>query len=120
MQRLAQKQAQLRNNAERLNLQYQLGRYDNFKLLESTALMRRVEADLNANRYVNALRHRDMTLDAMDTSHLLLGGEVHVQQDTTPTVSTKVQSEINNAMKGNLPAAWSEAMKEYYKKLGQE
>ena len=120
MQRLAQKQAQLRNNAERLNLQYQLGRYDNFKLLESTALMRRVEADLNANRYVNALRHRDMTLDALDTSHLLLGGEVHVQQDTTPTVSTKVQSEINDAMKGNLPAAWSEALREYYRKLGQE
>jgi hypothetical protein len=120
MQRLAQKQAQLRNSAERLNLQYRLGRYDNFKLLESTALMRRVEADLNANRYVNALRRRDVTLDALDTSHLLLGGEIHVQQDTTPTVSTKIQSEINDALNGNLPPAWSEALKEYYRKLGQE
>jgi hypothetical protein len=120
MQRLAQKQAQLRNTAERLNLQYKLGRYDNFKLLESTALMRRIEADLNANRYVNALRRRDVTLDALDTSHLLLGGEVHVQQDTTPAVSTKLQNEINDAMKGNLPPAWSEALKEYYRKLGEE
>ena len=120
MQRLAQKQAQLRYSAERLNLQYQLGRYDNFKLLESTALMRRVEADLNANRYVNALRHRDLTLDALDTSHLLLGGEVHVQQDTTPTVPTKTQNEINDAMKGDLPPAWSEALKEYYRKLSQQ
>ena len=120
MQRLAQKQAQLRNSAERLNLQYQLGRYDNFKLLESTALMRRVEADLNANRYVNALRHRDLTLDVLDTSHLLLGGEVHVQQDTTPTVPTKTQNEINDAMKGDLPPAWSEALKEYYRKLSQQ
>ena len=37
MQRLAEKQAQLRNEAERLNLQYQLSRYDNFKLAESVA-----------------------------------------------------------------------------------
>ena len=31
MQRLAQKQAEIRNTAERLNLKYQLSRYDNFK-----------------------------------------------------------------------------------------
>ena len=89
-------------------------------ILESTALMRRIEADLGANRYVNALRRRDVTLDALDTSHLLLGGEVHVQQDTTPAVSTKLQTEINDAMKGNLPPAWSEALKEYYKKLSEQ
>jgi hypothetical protein len=120
MQRLADKQAELRNTAERLNLQYHLDRYDNFKLAESVALMRRVESDLNSNRYSNALRHRDITLDDLDTSRLLLGGEVHVQQDTTPKTSQKLRSDINDAMKGELPPAWSEALKAYYQKLGEE
>ena len=120
MQRLAEKQAELRNTAERLNLQYHLDRYDNFKLAESVALMRRVESDLQSNRYSNALRRRDITLDDLDTSRLLLGGEVHVQQDTTPKTSQKLRSDINDAMKGELPPAWSEALRAYYQKLGEE
>jgi hypothetical protein len=120
MQRLAQKEAQLRNNAERLNLQYQLGRYDNFKLLQSIALMRRVESDIEANRYQNALRRRDVLLDDMSTSQMLLGGRIHVQQDSTPEATGKSQQDINDAMKGNLPPAWSDALKEYYTKLSAQ
>ncbi len=120
MQRLAQKQAEIRNKAERLNLQYQLGKYDNFKLLEATVLMRKVETDLAANHYSNAMRRRDLLVDSLDTSQLLLGGQVHVQQDTTPTVAQKTQQDINDAMKGDLPPAWSEALKQYYEKLGQQ
>jgi hypothetical protein len=120
MKRLASKQAELRNKAERLNLQYQLGRYDNFNLLRSAALMRRVENDLNANRYSNALRRRDVLIDSMDTSQLLLGGRVHVQEDTSPTMSQKTQQDLHDAMKGDLPPAWQEALKQYYEKLGQQ
>jgi hypothetical protein len=120
MKRLASKQAELRNKAERLNLQYQLGRYDNFNLLRATALMRRVESDINANRYNNALRRKDVLIDSMDTSQLLLGGQVHVQQDSSPTVSQKTQQDIHDAMKGDLPPAWQDALKQYYEKLGQQ
>jgi hypothetical protein len=120
MKRLAEKQAQLRNAAERLNIKYQLGRYDNFKLLESIAIMRRIEADLDANRYQNVLRRKDVVLDAIDTSRMLVGGEIHVQHDTTPALSTRMEDQIHDAMKGDLPPAWSEALKTYYEKLGRE
>jgi hypothetical protein len=120
MKRLAQKQAQLRNTAERLNLQYHLGRYDNFNLTRATALMRRVEVDLNANRYNTALRRRDVLLDSVDTSRLLLSGEISVQHDTTPHVTQPLQDQINDVTKGDLPAAWSDALKMYYEKLGAE
>ncbi len=120
MQRLAQKQAELRNNAERLNLQYKLGRYDNFKLLQSITLMRRVESDLQANRYQSALRRRDVLLDAMDSSKMLLGGQIHVEHDTTPAANRKVEQDISDALKGDLPPAWSDALKEYYKKLAAQ
>jgi hypothetical protein len=120
LKRLAQKQAQLRNTAERLNLQYHLGRYDNFNLTRATALMRRVEVDLNANRYNTALRRRDVLLDSLDTSHLLLSGEISVQHDTTPHVTQPLQDQINDVTKGDLPAAWSDALKMYYEQLGAE
>ena len=120
LKRLEQKQTELRNAAERLNLQYQLGKYDNFKLLESIALMRRVESDLKSNRYQNALRRKDVLLDDMETSQLLLSGRIHVQHDTSPTMSKKLEGQINDAMKGQLPAQWSEPLKEYYKKLSAE
>ncbi len=120
MERLAQKQAQLRNAAERLNLKYQLGRYDNFKLLESIAIMRRVEADLQANRYQNVLRRKDVLLDSMETSRMLVGGEIHVQHDSTPQISSRMEDQIHDAMKGDLPPAWSDALKTYYEKLGRQ
>jgi hypothetical protein len=120
LKRLATKQAEIRNSAERLALQYKLGRYDNFKLQSSINLMREVETDLNSGRYQNAMRKRDVLLDDMDTSRMLLSGQLNVQQDTTPTASLKMQRDLNDAMKGQLPAAWSDPLKEYYKKLASE
>ncbi len=120
MKRLATKQAELRNTADRLNLQYGLDRYDNFKLRQATSLMRQVETDLNANRYQNALRHRDVLVDDLDTSRLLLGSRVDVQQDTTPTTGIKLQKDLSDAMKGELPPAWSDPLKAYYKKLAAQ
>jgi len=119
MQRLAQKQADLQNQAEKLNLQYKLAHYDNFKLLESIAIMRRIESDLDANRYENALMKRDLLVDTLETDKMLLSGRIHVEQDTTPASTGKLHSDIDNAMKGDLPAAWSDALKEYYEKLSQ-
>ena len=46
--------------------------------------------------------------------------QIHVQHDTSPTMSKKMEDQINDAMKGQLPAAWSEALKEYYRKLSQQ
>jgi len=119
MQRLAQKQAELRNAAERLNLQYKLGKYDNFKMLESIALMRRVESDLGANRYQNLMYRKDVLLDALSESRTLVGGQISVKYDTTPQAQTKLHDDIHDAMQGDLPAAWSGALNEYYKKLSR-
>jgi len=120
MKRLAQMQAQLRNEAERLNLQYKLGRYDNFKLLQSIVEMRQVESDLHANRYANALHNTDVLVNDLTTSDILLGGRIQVQQDTTPTASHRTQKEIDDAAEGDLPPVWSEALKEYYRKLAEQ
>jgi hypothetical protein len=120
LKRLATKQAELRNTAERLALQYKLSRYDNFKLRDSINLMRDVQTDLESGRYQNAMRKRDVLLDDIDTSRMLVSGTVNVQQDSTPTTSLKMQRDLNDAMKGDLPSAWSDPLKEYYKKLAEQ
>jgi hypothetical protein len=120
MQRLAQNEAQIRNQAERLNLDYQLDKYDNFRMLDSIALMRRLESDFQANRYDNVMERKDVLLNDLETSRLLLGGQVSVQHDTTPTGNLKLQQDISDSMKGNLPPAWSDALKQYYQKLSSQ
>lgn len=120
LKRLAQKQAQIRNTAERIQLQYRLNRYDNFQLEKSIAMMRRVESDLESNRYQNALRRRDVLLEGLASSKLLAGGEVHVQRDTTPTPTARLQDEINTASAGELPPAWSKVLQTYYEKLSAQ
>ena len=120
MKRLATKQAELRNTAERIALQYKLNRYDNFKLSEAVSLMRENETDFNANRYQNTMRRRDVLLDDMATSRMLISGQVDVQQDTTPTKSLKMQRDLNDAMKGARPPAWEGPLNEYYRKLSAQ
>jgi hypothetical protein len=120
MQRLAQQQAAIRNTAERLQLQHRVWRFDQFKLLESIAMMRRVESDLASNRYTTALRRRDVLLESLDTSRLLLSSRLHVHHDTTPPPDAQLDEAIGDAMKGTLPPAWTPALREYYKKLGQD
>jgi hypothetical protein len=118
--RLAKLQAQIRNSAEKINLQYKLGRYDNFKLLQSIVDMRRAESDLEANRYNNAMHDTDTVVDELTTSSILLGGRIQVQQDTTPAGSRRERKEIDDAAQGDLPAVWSESLREYYQKLSQQ
>jgi len=120
MERLASKQAELRNKGERIALDPKYGRYDNFKLLEAVAIMRRVESDIRANRYQTAMRRRDMVLDKLETSHLLLSGQIHTQKDTSPTMSDRLEDQINDVLNGQLPATWQEALREYYRKLSQQ
>jgi hypothetical protein len=120
MQRLAKQQAEIRNAAEKLNLQYKLGRYDNFKLLQSIVNMRQTESDLNANRYQNALRHIDETVDDLSTSSVLVGGRMRVDEDTTPASNQRSRKEIDDAAQGDLPPVWSESLREYYRKLAEQ
>jgi len=120
MQRLAGMEAQLRNDAERLNLKYQLGRYDNFKLLQSITNMRRVESDLAANRYQNALRHSDEVVDDLTTSDILLSGGINVKADDSAAGPAHTSKDIQDAAQADLPAAWSQALRQYYQKLSDQ
>jgi hypothetical protein len=82
--------------------------------------MRRVESALEANRYQNALRQANVAVDDLDTSSILLGGRMNVQEDTTPVSNRRDRKEVDDAAQGDLPPVWSDSLREYYRKLAEQ
>lgn len=119
MPRLAGKQAQLRNRAERLREKFKQSNYANFKLLQAITLMNRVENHLQDYRYRNALRQRDVTLDALAETRLYLGKGIDVVQDASSQMPKYIRDDIDSARGGNLPPKYREVVKQYYQRLSE-
>jgi hypothetical protein len=117
LQRLAGKQAALVNQAQKVKEQFKQSDYSGFN--KAITLMNRVEEDLAANRYQNALRQRDVTVGALQQAHLLLTGKIEVQSDQSTAMPKYVRDDIADAMKGKLPAEYREALEQYYKRLSE-
>jgi len=115
--RLSQKQAALRNKAEKINLAFKVKNFKNFKLLESIRMMRRVEDDLSNYRYQNAFRRKNVVLEGLRTSRMLLGGQIAVQEDATPNLPRQVRDDIADAMQGEMPKGYKDLLKKYYENL---
>ncbi len=119
-QRLQGKQAQLRNEAERLELQMRAQGFNNFKLIEAAVYMQKADDSLKANRYDNALYYQKQAVQALNTAKVLSAGEMHVTMDTTPTVNEKVQKEIEDALNGVMPKGYADPVKAYFTRLSNE
>lgn len=79
--------------------------------------MNRVQRDLENHRYRNALRSREETLEALRQSRLHLAGEIDVTSDPSAAMPKHVRKDIADAMSGKLPAEYSEALEQYYRRL---
>jgi len=119
LKRLAGKQAQLLNRAERMQGGFKVTDYSNYQFLQATTLMRSVRRDLESYRYVNALRRKQATLSALKRTRLLLSGEIDVTADTTANLPKYVRDDIADAMKGKLPAEFREALQRYFERLAE-
>jgi hypothetical protein len=116
-QRLAGQQAALRNEAERLALQMHAARFDNFKLLESNAYLKKSEDALKQYHYQTALYYQGQAVESLNTAKVLASGHLHVVADTSPTADTKTQKDISAALNGPLPKGYADPVKAYFEKL---
>ena len=119
MERLAGKQTQIVNSAERLQQQFKAGDYGNFKFLQSITLMNRVQGDLANYRYQNALRQRDAVVGSLGASRMLLTRKINVLEDTSSGVPKYVRDDIQDAMQGPLPPQYRDVLESYMHKLSQ-
>ena len=120
LQRLAGKQASLINRAERIRERFQVNDYSGFRFLQAITLMNRVRSDLEQYRYRNALRARDETVGVIRETRLLLSGEVDVTADTSQSMPKYIRDDIADAMKGDLPEKFRDALQDYYRRLSEQ
>jgi len=116
-QRLADKQAALRNKAEGLDLQFQIANYHRTDLKKLLEVMAQIERDLRAGRYKNALRQRDVLLEGLSNLKQYLGGEFELRRDATPTLPAELQKDILGGLNDPAPTGWEELVRRYFLRL---
>ncbi|MEN6452437.1 MAG: hypothetical protein ABFC96_18265, partial [Thermoguttaceae bacterium] len=119
MQRLAGRQAELRNKAEGIELKLQVANFQHTDLEKLIGVMSQVEKDLKAGRYQNAVRQRDVLLEGLGNVKQYLRGEFEVRRDKTVNLPANVQKEILGAMGDPSPAGWEELNRQYFERLGK-
>lgn len=118
MNRLAGKQADLRNKAEAVDLRhFQVTGYHHTDLKKMIELMAQIERDLKAGRYQNVLRQRKVLAEGMGNVKQYLKGEFQVKQDTTVNLPSDIQKEIVGSMQDPSPAGWEELNRQYFERL---
>ena len=118
-ERLAGKQAALRNKAEGIDLQFQVAKFHHTDLKKLIELMAQVERDLKAGRYQNASRQRHVLVEGLGRVKQYLQGEVEVRKDTTANLPTDIQKQILGSMQDPSPAGWEELNREYFERLAK-
>jgi hypothetical protein len=116
---MAGKQAQLRNKAEGVRAALQVRNYDSFALDQAIDGMRRVQRDILAGRYQSALRQRDVVLESLKDTKMLLSGEVRIRQDSSAALPNEVQKDVLDALEKPMPRGYEEYLKRYYERLSE-
>jgi len=118
MNRLAGKQADLRNKAEAVDLRhFEVSGYHHTDLQKMIETMAQIERDLRAGRYQNALRQRKVLAQGMSNVKQYFKGEFAVKQDATVNLPTDIQKQIVGSMTDPSPAGWEELNRMYFERL---
>lgn len=116
-ERLAGKQAALRNKAEGVDVQFQVSKFHHTDLKKMIETMAQIERDLKAGRYQNALRQRQALTSGMSNVKQYLEGEFEVHQDATVNLPTDIQKDILGSMQDPSPTGWDELNRQYFERL---
>jgi len=119
MQRLAGKQAALRNKAEGVDVQFQIMNFHHTDLKKMIELMAQIERDLKTGRYQNALRQRQVLAEGLGNVKQYLEGEFQIRKDATENLPSDIQKEILGSMQDPSPVGWEELNRQYFQRLSE-
>ncbi len=120
IKRLAGRQAQLVNRAERIQANFRAGDYASFTMAQAVRLMKRLGTDLDRGDYRNALRRRRATVSALRQTRRMVGTGLDVTRDTSSDRPKVLRDDLHDARQGNLPAEYRPALEEYFRRLSEE
>jgi hypothetical protein len=119
-QRLAGQQTTIRNEAERLALQMNAAGFNNFKLVEANAYLKKSEDAIKANQYHTALYYQQEAVQSLNSAKVLASGQVHVIADTSPKANEKTMKDIDAALNSPMPKGFSDPVKAYFEKMARQ
>jgi len=117
LDRLAGKQAELRNKAEGIDAQFEIMNYHHTDLKNLIDTMSQVERDLKAGRYQSALRQRKVLAEGLGNVKQYLEGEFEIRRDDTANLPADIQKEILGSMQESSPVGWEEMNRQYFQRL---
>ena len=120
MERLAGKQADLRNRAERVAVAFKVLNYPTTDADKLVTDMKDVEDDLKNYRYQNVLRKKHVLLKGLQTAKLMLQNRIAVGKDFTATLPPEIQREIMDTVEQQLPPEYRELVQKYYESLSEK
>jgi len=120
MQRLAGRQAQLRNRAESAAVQFRVANYPTYQLDAVITTMEKIELDLRSGRYRNVLRQRPILLETLKDTRAFLVGEVRTTYDRSAPLPPYLRDELTDARSQKAPEGFATLLDKYYERLSEK
>ncbi len=117
LKRMANRQADLRNRAETIDLKFQVLNYHHTDLKKLIDMMASVERDLRSGRYQSAQRRRDEVLGGLRNIKTYLEGEFEIRRDQTSNLPSDIQRQLLGTMQEASPAGWEQLNRHYFDRL---
>jgi hypothetical protein len=119
MNRLAGKQADLRNRAEKVKVALERRRYPTGPIDNVIRQMTQMETALRSGRVREVTRMRKVIIKDVQDTRAYFAGETRVSRDTTANLPPKLRGQIMDAMDDPSPKAYETLLKAYFEKLAR-
>ncbi|MDO4558367.1 MAG: hypothetical protein Q4C47_05325, partial [Planctomycetia bacterium] len=117
LERLAGRQAELRNRAEAIQAKFEVRNRPTEDIAGIIDAMATVEAELRAGNYQNALRQRRILIDRNAAILTDLSGGFEVTEDTTRNLPKEIRDQIMSGTGDPAPSGWEELSQRYFESL---
>lgn len=119
MARLANQQAEIRDQAERLNYGLSRRNYQSDDLSQAVDLMKEMEEDLARCKGQNYAELQKRIVEKLAQAKKVLGAEVRSNEDTAAHLPKRLRDQLESAMDEEAPAEYRDLIEQYYKNLSE-
>ncbi len=121
MERLAGRQAALRNKAERIAINLKLMNHPSADLAKAIEQMKSLESAMKDGRYRTVSREREVVLKGLAASKRFVAGIAAINRESAAPMPRQLQDEILDAVSGEAAVkGYEDLLKAYYESLFKE
>lgn len=119
LERLAGRQAELRNRAEAISAKFSVQNRPTEDIGAMIEAMATVETELRAGNYQNALRQRKILVDRNASLMTDLSGGFEISDDLSKNLPKEIRDQISSGTRDPAPNGWETLSRQYLESLNQ-